>query len=200
MLFTFIIGQCFTTMLCSMRYGVFLFFAGMPVVVPLVHTVAHLCGNSVALCNSSLKPSTWLDPKACHITWLLVILHPYEGRIPCCAMRATYLLPVNDTVFCGRRLSNAAQDARCLRAGHKPTPHGVRQHLYLDMHSASSCHVARVEPLASCGAGCLVLAGLTTYFLFPETSGIPVEQTHTVFKDHWAWPRLYPEILQVSLP
>lgn len=29
MLFTFIIGQCFTTMLCSMRYGVFLFFAGV---------------------------------------------------------------------------------------------------------------------------------------------------------------------------
>ena len=29
MLFTFVIGQCFTTMLCSMRYGVFLFFAGM---------------------------------------------------------------------------------------------------------------------------------------------------------------------------
>jgi hypothetical protein len=28
MLFTFVIGQCFTTMLCSMRYGVFLFFAG----------------------------------------------------------------------------------------------------------------------------------------------------------------------------
>ena len=28
MLFTFIIGQCFTTMLCTMRYGVFLFFAG----------------------------------------------------------------------------------------------------------------------------------------------------------------------------
>ena len=30
MLFTFVIGQCFTTMLCSMRYGVFLFFAGVP--------------------------------------------------------------------------------------------------------------------------------------------------------------------------
>ncbi len=44
-----------------------------------------------------------------------------------------------------------------------------------------------------------MLAGLTTYLLFPETSGIPVEQTHTVFKDHWAWPRLYPEILQVSM-
>ena len=29
MLFTFVIGQCFTTMLCSMRYGVFLFFAGV---------------------------------------------------------------------------------------------------------------------------------------------------------------------------
>ncbi len=43
-----------------------------------------------------------------------------------------------------------------------------------------------------------MLAGLTTYLLFPETSGIPVEQTHTVFKDHWAWPRLYPEILQVN--
>ena len=34
MLFTFVIGQCFTTMLCSMRYGVFLFFAGM-----------HLCST-----------------------------------------------------------------------------------------------------------------------------------------------------------
>ena len=29
MLFTFVIGQCFTTMLCAMRYGVFLFFAGI---------------------------------------------------------------------------------------------------------------------------------------------------------------------------
>lgn len=28
MLFTFIIGQCFVTMLCSMQWGVFLFFAG----------------------------------------------------------------------------------------------------------------------------------------------------------------------------
>ena len=63
----------------------------------------------------------------------------------------------------------------------------------------SPCHVAGAELLASCGTGCLVVAGLTTYLLFPETSGIPVEQTHTVFKDHWAWPRLYPEILQVSL-
>ncbi len=46
-------------------------------------------------------------------------------------------------------------------------------------------------------AGCLVIAGLTTYFLFPETSGIPVEVTHTVFKDHWFWLKAYPEILQV---
>ena len=43
-----------------------------------------------------------------------------------------------------------------------------------------------------------MVAGLTTYFFFPETSGIPVEMTHTIFKDHWAWPRMYPEILQVS--
>ena len=28
MLFTFVIGQCFVTMLCSMQWGVFLFFAG----------------------------------------------------------------------------------------------------------------------------------------------------------------------------
>ena len=42
MLFTFVIGQCFTTMLCSMRYGVFLFFAGM-----------KLCR---ILCNSWQKP------------------------------------------------------------------------------------------------------------------------------------------------
>ncbi|CAK0785840.1 hypothetical protein CVIRNUC_009052 [Coccomyxa viridis] len=48
-------------------------------------------------------------------------------------------------------------------------------------------------------AGCLVIAGLTTYLFFPETSGIPVEMTHSVFKDHWAWPRMYPEILQARL-
>ena len=47
-------------------------------------------------------------------------------------------------------------------------------------------------------AGCLVIAGLTTYLFFPETSGIPVEVTHTVFKDHWFWPKAYPEIMQVS--
>jgi len=28
MLFTFVIGQCFVTMLCTMEWGVFLFFAG----------------------------------------------------------------------------------------------------------------------------------------------------------------------------
>ena len=70
--------------------------------------------------------------------------------------------------------------------------------------SGLSCTVfswesASPKDVASCGAGCLVVAGLTTYLLFPETSGIPVETTHTVFKDHWAWPRMYPEILQVSM-
>ena len=44
-----------------------------------------------------------------------------------------------------------------------------------------------------------MIAGLTAYLFFPETSGIPVEMTHSVFKDHWAWPRMYPEILQARL-
>ena len=44
-----------------------------------------------------------------------------------------------------------------------------------------------------------MIAGLTTYLFFPETSGIPVEMTHSVFKDHWAWPQMYPEILQARL-
>lgn len=35
MLFTFVIGQCFVTMLCSMQWGVFLFFAGMCVLMGL---------------------------------------------------------------------------------------------------------------------------------------------------------------------
>ncbi|KAK9817756.1 hypothetical protein WJX72_001683 [[Myrmecia] bisecta] len=35
MLFTFVIGQCFVTMLCSMKWGVFLFFAGMVVIMVL---------------------------------------------------------------------------------------------------------------------------------------------------------------------
>lgn len=38
---------------------------------------------------------------------------------------------------------------------------------------------------------------MTTYFFFPETSGMPVETTHTVFRDHWWWPKAYPEILDV---
>ncbi|EIE22371.1 general substrate transporter [Coccomyxa subellipsoidea C-169] len=46
-------------------------------------------------------------------------------------------------------------------------------------------------------AGCLVIAGLVVYFFFPETTGIPVETTHTVFRDHWFWPKAYPEILTV---
>jgi hypothetical protein len=46
-------------------------------------------------------------------------------------------------------------------------------------------------------AGCLVIAGLTVYFFFPETTGIPVETAHAVFKDHWFWPKAYPEILEV---
>lgn len=35
MLFTFVIGQCFVTMLCTMEWGVFLFFAGMCVIMGL---------------------------------------------------------------------------------------------------------------------------------------------------------------------
>ena len=58
MLFTFIIGQCFTTMLCSMRYGVFLFFAGMILATVSLSALAHLCGRSVALCNSCLNPTS----------------------------------------------------------------------------------------------------------------------------------------------
>jgi hypothetical protein len=32
-LLTFVIGQCFLSMLCSMRYGVFFFFAGASVLL-----------------------------------------------------------------------------------------------------------------------------------------------------------------------
>lgn len=42
-----------------------------------------------------------------------------------------------------------------------------------------------------------MIAGFTTWLFFPETSGIPVETTHTVFRDHWYWPKAYPEILDV---
>ena len=34
-IFTFVIGQCFLTMLCSMHYGVFLFFAGVVLIMTL---------------------------------------------------------------------------------------------------------------------------------------------------------------------
>jgi sugar porter (SP) family MFS transporter len=46
-------------------------------------------------------------------------------------------------------------------------------------------------------AGCLVFMGVFTYFLFPETTGIPVETVHSVFKEHPIWVKLYPEIREV---
>ena len=42
-----------------------------------------------------------------------------------------------------------------------------------------------------------MIAGLTTYLFFPETAGVPVENAHTVFRDHWFWPKVYPEIKEV---
>lgn len=39
--------------------------------------------------------------------------------------------------------------------------------------------------------------GFTTYFFFPETAGVPVENAHAVFQDHWFWPKAYPEIKEV---
>ena len=42
MLFTFVIGQCFVTMLCSMQWGVFLFFAGKTLSVDLLLSAGHV--------------------------------------------------------------------------------------------------------------------------------------------------------------
>ena len=47
------------------------------------------------------------------------------------------------------------------------------------------------------GAGWLIIMGFTTYFFFPETAGVPVENAHAVFQDHWFWPKAYPEIREV---
>ena len=51
MLFTFIIGQCFTTMLCSMRYGVFLFFAGANAHGLIAHARHHLTFQKCDQCE-----------------------------------------------------------------------------------------------------------------------------------------------------
>lgn len=53
MLFTFVIGQCFTTMLCSMQYGVFLFFAGCMVLSGLfVYASSPLLLLSCVTCHT----------------------------------------------------------------------------------------------------------------------------------------------------
>ncbi len=39
--------------------------------------------------------------------------------------------------------------------------------------------------------------GTTVFLFFPETANVPVENAHTVFQDHWFWPRAYPEIKEV---
>ncbi|CAL5228352.1 g11467 [Coccomyxa viridis] len=46
-------------------------------------------------------------------------------------------------------------------------------------------------------AGWLVIMGTTVFLFFPETANVPVENAHTVFQDHWFWPRAYPEIKEV---
>lgn len=46
-LLSFLIGQCFLTMLCSMRYGVFLFFAGR------VSAGTHRCPRGPMLCAAA---------------------------------------------------------------------------------------------------------------------------------------------------
>ncbi len=48
-----------------------------------------------------------------------------------------------------------------------------------------------------CCAGWLIIMGVTVYLFFPETAGVPVENAHTVFQDHWFWPKVYPEIKEV---
>ena len=58
MLFTFIIGQCFTTMLCSMRYGVFLFFAGV-----------EPCMSSLALHNLPVSSMLYIQVQ---VSWGLL--------------------------------------------------------------------------------------------------------------------------------
>ena len=47
-------------------------------------------------------------------------------------------------------------------------------------------------------AGCLIIMGVFTYFMFPETNGIPVETTHAVFKTHPIWSKIYPEVREVQ--
>ena len=59
MLFTFVIGQCFVTMLCSMQWGVFLFFAGQS---PFL--LCNLCALSSAFCLCQ-RFSDLTHPVAC---------------------------------------------------------------------------------------------------------------------------------------
>lgn len=55
------------------------------------------------------------------------------------------------------------------------------------------------SPRANCSKIANLLNSVVpcSYFMFPETKGIPVETTHAVFKDHKIWTRLYPEIREV---
>lgn len=41
------------------------------------------------------------------------------------------------------------------------------------------------------------MRSLCRYFMFPETKGVPVENTHAVFRDHPIWMKIAPEIQEV---
>lgn len=54
MLFTFVIGQCFVTMLCHMEWGVFLFFAGQSPFLRVPPHVYHSMRRRVSVASFSL--------------------------------------------------------------------------------------------------------------------------------------------------
>lgn len=47
-------------------------------------------------------------------------------------------------------------------------------------------------------AGCLSLMTIFVYFLLPETKGVPIEEMSLIWRKHWFWKKLLPEMLEAE--
>ena len=91
-LFTFVIGQCFVTMLCTMKWGVFIFFAAMVVIMtvwviflipggPLFHPARKsVAGIASALFAGTLQSSQHARAPAYNLK-LLIMAFPVESDL-----------------------------------------------------------------------------------------------------------------------
>lgn len=71
-----------------------------------------------------------------------------------------------------------------------PSGAGLKQHHFLIYACAQHPLDSQTSMPAVCLAAWLVFMGIFTYFLVPETKGIPIEAIEDKFRQHWFWGKV----------